>query len=75
MTRLHKPVRREVVTARRESLVAVFAAEGLYLREPRRRMLFGPLDWGRLYLQAVRQHSDAERAARKRQRAERRKER
>lgn len=72
MTPLVRPVRREVMTARRERLVAIATAEGLYLREPRRRTLYGPLDWGRLYLQAAKQHADALRAAKKAERQKRR---
>lgn len=52
-TELTKPVRR---TEPRSQLTITMAPDGLYLREKGSRMCFGPLSYGRLYLQAVREH-------------------
>jgi hypothetical protein len=64
-TRLAKPVKRVVVSARRDQYTVILAPEGIYLREPRRRTAEGPLDYGRLYLMAVKARVDVERATKR----------
>lgn len=72
MTDLTRPVRRKVVTHRLEQLVVELTAEGIYLREPRRRTKF-LLPYGVAFQQAARLFVEAERrakaAARKARRA------
>lgn len=67
-TRLTKPVKRVVTSARRDQYTVILAPEGIYLREPRRKRVEGPLDYGRLHLLAVSARVDTERRERQRTR-------
>lgn len=67
MITLSKVVRRKVSTVRREPLVVALAPEGIWLREPRRRMAY-LLPYGDAFLRAVRLHVEAERRAKGRAR-------
>ncbi len=40
MTNLNRPVKRKVTTARLQPLVVTLAPEGIWLREPRRRVAY-----------------------------------
>jgi hypothetical protein len=71
MTNLTKTVRRKVQTARGEALVVALAPEGIWLREPRKRIAY-LLPYGvafiraaDLYAQAERRRKVAERKARR----------
>lgn len=74
MTNLDRPVRRKVSTVRGEPLVVALTAEGIWLREPRRRTAY-LLPYGAAFQRAVTLHVDAERrnkaATRKAKRAAR----
>lgn len=65
-TRLLKPVKRVVLSARHDPYTVIVAPEGLYLQEPRRHRAEGPLDYGKLFLMAVSARVDADRAAKRR---------
>ena len=62
MTTLSRPVRRKVTTLRGEELVVVLTAEGIQLRQPRRRNAF-LLPYGVAFIHAVQIQVDAERRA------------
>lgn len=53
MTNLEKPVTRRV-----GDLVVKIAAEGVYVREARRRHWYGPVGWGYILLQAAKATAD-----------------
>ena len=64
-TKLTTPVVREDT---RDHYIITVAPEGLYLREKGRRTTYGPLTYGRLYLQAVRAEIERRKVEKKRQR-------
>ena len=65
MTDLTRPVRRKVMTAKgHQPLVVVLAPEGIWLREPRRRVAY-LMPYGVAHQQAIRMHKDAEARAKK----------
>lgn len=66
MTRLEKSVRRAVTSRLGERLVAELRPEGLYIREPGRRIWYGPLDYGYLRTHAARLTADAARKLKRR---------
>lgn len=74
MTTLNRPVRRKVSTTRGEPLVVALTAEGIWLREPRRRTAY-LLPYGAAFQRAVHLKVDADRrekaAAKKARRARR----
>lgn len=53
MTKLTKPVVREITTRKRGRLIVRLDLDGVYLREPRSRTWFGPLDYGWLFMRGV----------------------
>lgn len=68
MTELTRPVKRKVVTQRSQPLVVTLAPEGIWLREPRRRVAY-LMPYGTAFAQAARMYADAERAKKKAARA------
>lgn len=72
MTELTRPVKRKVITQRHQPLVVTLAPEGIWLREPRRRLAY-LLPYGSAFTQAVRLYVDAERARKKAARAAKKK--
>ena len=70
-TTLTRNVKRKVVTQRQQPLVVTLAREGIWLREPRRRVAyllpyeFAFLHAVKLYVAAERQRKQAERRARR----------
>lgn len=58
-TKLTRPVRRAVVTELRTPLVVALDSDGIWIREPRRRIAYH-LPYGVAYLQAARLYVAAE---------------
>lgn len=72
MTELNRPVKRKVVTQRNQPLVVTLAPEGIWLREPRRRVAY-LMPYGTAFTQAAQMYANAERARKKAERAARKK--
>jgi len=71
MVELTRPVRRKVYT-RHHALVVTLTPEGVWVREPRRRVAY-LLPYGVAFQYAVRMHVDAEKARKKAEKAMKRK--
>ena len=71
MTRLTRPVTREVATLSGSSLIVTLSPEGVVFREKRRRTRF-LLPYGVAFLEAVERHIQAERRAKRTERRARR---
>jgi hypothetical protein len=54
-TRLTKAVKREVSTRRSGDLIITLTTSGIVLREKGRRKVYGPVDYGLVFLTAVKQ--------------------
>ena len=64
MTNLTKVVRRRVETVKHEPLVVALAPEGIWLREPRRRVAY-LMPYGVAFQQAAAMYVDAEKRRKK----------
>lgn len=64
MTTLTRPVKRKIETTRGQPLVVTLAPEGVWLREPRRRVAY-LLPYGVAFQRAVAMHIDAVRREKK----------
>lgn len=53
MIELRKPVRRIIATRDGDALVVTLTVEGLTVREKGKRRTYGPIPYGRLFLQAA----------------------
>jgi hypothetical protein len=62
MTTLTKAVRRTLLD---RDVVVEMTPQGIRMREKRRRSWYGPISWGRLFVQLARLEADAKIAARK----------
>ena len=71
MTELTKNVRRKVATLRGQPLVVTLSPEGIWIREPRRRIAY-LAPYGQVFTMAARMYADAEMRRRKVARAARR---